>query len=213
VPKHDIFVSAFNSSSRVQSVFEKTPAHRKIWLLHPEYQYSANDFPNDGEIVAPHSNDERIQVDELLKAIEPLDELTLCIDITGFMRHVLIFMIAKLAMSGVRKFTALYSEPESYSKQEATEFSTRTSGVVRPIHGMRANNNDNAQDALLLGIGFDHKLINEVINNKDHVVVYPILGFPPLSPDMFQQSAIRAAQSGGPALEDAWISNRITDCP
>jgi hypothetical protein len=102
----------------------------------------------------------------------------------------------------------VYSEPEAYSKQEATVFSTQTTGRVRAIAGMRLSNNEDAQDALVLGVGFDHALINEVMNNKDHVVVYPILGFPPLSPDMFQQSAIRASHSGGPALEEAWITNR-----
>lgn len=204
----DVFVSAYNSTIRVRSVFESVQSGRKLWLVHPEYQYDDGELPATGEIVRPSSNHELDQVKALLDAIGPLDGLRLCIDITGFMRHVLVFLVAKLAAIGIEQFTALYSEPEAYSKQEATVFSTKSAGKVRAIAGMRLSNNEHAQDALVLGVGFDHALINEVMNNKDHVVVYPLLGFPSLSPDMFQQSAIRAANSGGPALEDAWITNR-----
>lgn len=204
----DVFISAYNSTVRVQSVFDKIPAARKIWLVHPEYQYLEEELPNQVEMVRPTFNDEREQVRALLDFVGPLDGRKICIDITGFMRHVLVFLVAKLNAIGVNNFSAVYSEPEAYAKQEATVFSTKTAGKVRAVAGMRLSNNEHAQDALVLGVGFDHALINEVMNNKDHVVVYPILGFPPLSPDMFQQSAIRAADSGGPALEDAWITNR-----
>ncbi|WP_312530025.1 hypothetical protein [Comamonas sp.] len=205
---YDIFISAFNSAVRVRSVFDKTPAIRKIWLIHPEYKYEENELPNSGELVQPLQNGELEQIQALLEATGDLVGLRVCIDITGFMRHVLVFLIAKLNTLGVNNFTAVYSEPEAYSKQEATIFSNQSTGKVRSIAGMRLSNNEHAQDVLLLGVGFDHTLINEIMNNKDHFVVYPILGFPPLSPDMFQQSAIRASNSGGPALEDAWITNR-----
>lgn len=208
IASYDVFVSAFNDSERVRSVFDNVSATRKIWLVHPEYRYSNAELPDQGEKICPTSNNELDQVKELLDAIGPLVGKKLCIDITGFMRHVLVFLIAKLSSVGISKITALYSEPKAYTKQENTEFTTRTSGTVRAVYGMRPPNNEHAQEALILGIGFDHKLINEVVNNKDHVVVYPVLGFPPLSPDMFQQSAVRAAQSGGAALEDAWIANR-----
>lgn len=208
VEPFDIFISAFNSTVRVQSVFEKIVAKKKIWLIHPEYNYSHNELPTNGYIVIPEGNNELAQVDALLKSIGSLDGCRVCIDITGFMRHVLVFLVAKLNRIGINNFTAIYSEPEAYSKQEATVFTTQTAGKVRAIAGMRLSNDENAQDTLVLGVGFDHALINEVMNSKDHVVVYPVLGFPPLSPDMFQQSAIRASRSGGPALEDAWITNR-----
>lgn len=204
----DVFISAFNTAMRVQSVFEKIPAKRKLWLIHPEYQYSDADLPKNGELVRPVSTDEIEQVKALLDAVAQLQNCRVCIDITGFMRHVLVFLVAKLNVIGVENFRALYSEPETYSKQEATVFSTQTAGRVRPVAGMRMPNDDNAQDVLVMGVGYDHALINEVMNNKDHAKVYPILGFPSLSPEMFQQSAIRASHSGGSALEDAWITNR-----
>jgi hypothetical protein len=206
---HDVFVSAFNSSERVKRVYEQFPAMRKVWIVHPEYGYTDDEMPSNVEIVSPKTNSEPEQVNLLLDALGLLDGKTICIDITGFMRHVLIFLIPMLEGMGVTKITALYSEPESYAKQEATEFSTRTSGTVRTLYGMRLSHDEHSDDALVLGIGFDDKLISEVLNRKDHVIVYPVLGFPSLSPDMFQQSAVRAAKSGAPALDDAWITNRF----
>jgi len=203
-----VFVSAFNSSERVRRVFDGVQADRKIWLVHPEYQYLPFDLPAGETAVFPALVDEVSQVTELLDAIGDPTTMSLCIDITGFMRHVLIFLFAKLAHLGVRDVQVLYSEPDTYTNQEDTVFSTKTSGTVRPVRGMRAVNNENASVVLLLGVGFDHKLISEVMNHKENVEVFPILGFPPLSPDMYQQSALRASASGGQALEDAWLTNR-----
>ena len=205
---HDIFVSAFNSSERVLKVFARIPATEKIWLIHPEYMYRPAEYPTEGTVVAPLLSNEMDQVNSLIQSLGDLNKRSLCIDITGFMRHVLLFLIPKLASKNVAKITVIYSEPDSYSNQEATEFSTRTTGIVRTIHGMRQTNNEHASDALILGVGFDHKLISEVLNSKDQFVVYPILGFPSLSPDMFQQSAVRSARSGAPALDADWITNR-----
>lgn len=208
IAHHDIFVSAFNSSERVRRVYEQISAERKVWLVHPEYQYTNDELPQNQETVVPTANNEAEQVYVLLESLGPLDGKNLCVDITGFMRHVLISLIAGLARVGVGRVTVLYSEPESYAKQEATQFSTSTSGSVRTILGMRQTRNEQAPDALILGVGFDDKLISEVINHKEHMLVYPVLGFPSLSPDMFQQSAVRAARSAAPALDEAWITKR-----
>ncbi|PIG27050.1 hypothetical protein CLU93_1275 [Janthinobacterium sp. 35] len=209
IPHHDIFVSAFNSSARVRKVYEQISADRKLWLVHPEYRYSADQLPKNQDMVVPKANNEAEQVYELLASLGSLDGKTLCVDITGFMRHVLISLMSGLARVGVAQVTVLYSEPESYAKQEATQFSTSTSGTVRTIFGMRQTRNEQAPDALILGVGFDDKLISEVINHKEHLLVYPVLGFPSLSPDMFQQSAVRAARSAAPALDEAWITKRF----
>jgi hypothetical protein len=133
---------------------------------------------------------------------------SICVDITGMMRHVLLFLVAKLAHMGVKEFTALYSEPDAYVKQEETTFSTTTSGVLRPIRGMGGSPHSVGRDHLIIAVGYDHKLISEVANHKDSSVVYPVFGFPSLSADMYQQSAVRASQSGDIALDSEWISNR-----
>ena len=44
--------------------------------------------------------------------------------------------------------------------------------------------------------------------HKDGAEVYPLFAFPSLSPDFYQQSAIRAASSGEVAVPEQWITKR-----
>ncbi len=208
VGKFDVFVSAYNSSDRVRTVFNGVRATKKCWLVHPEYRYVALDLPNDASLIEPTSHDEITQVETMLAAIGPLDGRSLCVDITGFMRHVLVFLIPRLAFGGLKEFTALYSEPVSYVKQEATSFSTTTSGLVRPVRGMYGSPGA-GRDHLITAVGYDHKLISEVSAYKDGVTIHPMFGFPSLSADMYQQSALRAEKSGEVVLRPEWVSNRI----
>lgn len=207
LPHFDVFVSAFNSSDRVNITYQGISATNKYWLVHPEYSYMPIEYPH-GAVVVPSLNDEVCQVDALLDAIGNLDGKTLCIDITGFMRHVLAFLIAKLAYIGVRILTAVYSEPTRYLKQEDTVFSTKSTGRVSPVAGMAGSNSANGVDFLILGVGYDQRLMSEVVNCKDSSTVYPLFSFPSLSPDMYQQSAIRASDGGEAALEENWTANR-----
>lgn len=208
LPQFDIFVSAYNSSDRVGRVFNEVRAQTKIWHIHPEYQYSPLDEPAGFLKSQPSAIDEVAQVNTLLDAMGDLNGKSICIDITGFMRHVLVFLVAKIAHMGICEFTALYSEPMYYTKQEDTVFSTTTSGVPRPVKGMAGSNSSLGTDYLIIGAGYDHKLISEITNQKDNLTVYPLFAFPSLSPDFYQQSAIRASESGAVALEPAWIINR-----
>ena len=208
VPEFDIFISAYNSSDRVRIVFDKVRATKKVWLLHPEYQFSPVEEPANGLKCRPNVSDEVAQIHELLTDIGDLQGKRICIDITGFMRHVLVFLIAKLGVMGIREFTALYSEPMAYRQQENTVFSTRTSGRVGPVRGMAGSNSTTGLDYLIMAVGFDHKMIGQVINHKDNMTIYPLFAFPSLSPDMYQQSAIKSSESGDAALESAWITNR-----
>lgn len=183
-------------------------SRRKIWLIHPEYGYSALEEPTGFPKVVPVGKDEVTQVNALLAEIGDLSGKSICVDITGMMRHVLMFLVAKLAHLGVKEFTALYSEPFAYVKQEETTFSTTTSGLPRPMRGMAGSPYSLGRDYLIIAVGYDHKLISEVANHKDSSTVFPVFGFPSLSPDMYQQSAVRASQSGEVALEPEWVSNR-----
>lgn len=204
----DVFVSAYNSSDRVRIVFDDVRASRKFWLVHPEYGFSELEEPVSGIKVKPAGSDEIRQVNALLDAIGEVAGKSICIDITGFMRHVLVFLVGKLAHIGVREFIALYSEPMAYANQENTIFSTQTSGKVGPVKGMAGSNHSAGVDHLVLGVGFDHKMMGQVLNHKDNMKVYPVFAFPSLSPDMYQQSAVRSSESGDAAMEDAWVVNR-----
>lgn len=206
--RFDIFVSAFNSSDRVRNVFQGVRADKKLWLVHPEYQYAEIELPTGTDWVQPTSLDEVAQIEALLDAMGPLAGRSICIDITGFMRHALVFLLPRLSYAGVTSFTALYSEPMRYLKQEATSFSTTTSGVVRPVRGMYGTPGS-GQDHLLMAVGYDHQLVSEVSTYKDGVTVHPLFAFPSLSPDMYQQSALRAEKSGEVVLRPEWVSNRV----
>lgn len=208
LPSFDYFVSAFNSSDRVGKVFHEIRANRKIWLVHPEYGYQPIERPVGFPCACPVDRNEIAQIDTVLAELGDLTGKSVCVDITGFMRHVLVFLVAKLAHLGLKEFTALYSEPVAYVKQENTTFSTTTSGVPRPVRGMAGSNHSAGRDYLIVAVGYDHKLISEVANQKDSSTVYPVFGFPSLSPDMYQQSAERASQSGDVAIERDWIANR-----
>lgn len=204
----DVFISAFNSSDRINKVFGDIRANRKVWLVHPEYQYLPIDLPVGEEVVAPIATDEVVQVNALLTHLGDLQGQSLCIDATGFMRHVLAFLILKLGALNVLEFTVLYSEPQAYKRQENTAFSTRTSGMVRPVRGTGGSPEPGAHDVLIIGVGYDSKLISEVAAHKDGAEVFPLFAFPSLSPDMYQQSAIRAAASGEVAVPEQWITKR-----
>jgi hypothetical protein len=210
LPVFDMFVSAYNNSDRVRDVFSSVHANRKIWIIHPEYCFSKAELGLTYESIWPNDRNEMQQVDALLTSLGDLTGKSLCIDITGFMRHVLIFLVAKLQYLGIKEFTAIYSEPFAYKKREDTSFSTTTSGSVGPIAGMRGRNSTSALhvDHLIISVGYDYKLIGEVARFKDHAKVHPLFAFPSLSADMFQQSALSSCSSGEVTKNPAWISNR-----
>jgi hypothetical protein len=208
LPQFDIFISAFNSSDRVNEVFARIRAVRKFWFVQPEYQYSPLDLPQGITKIAPTSIDEVAQANALLAEIGDLNGKSICIDITGFMRHLLAYLIARLKAGGILRFYALYSEPVAYIQQEQTAFSTKTSGVVRPVRGMASSMKANAEEALIIGVGFDSKLISQVASSKDAATVFPVFAFPSLSPDMYQQSAVRSSAAGDVALASSWTSKR-----
>lgn len=212
LPQHDVLISAYNTSDRVRDVFSSVPATRKLWLMHPEYCFDRANVGLMEETVWPESRNEVIQVNALLAAIGPLDGRSICIDLTGFMRHVLVFLIAKLEYLGIREFTALYSEPLAYKRREDTAFSTTTSERVGPISGLRGRNlsssADQLTDHLIISVGYDHKLIAQVAEYKNYTRVYPVFGFPSLAADMYQQSAVSSYGSGAVAKSPDWYANR-----
>ncbi|WP_089606337.1 hypothetical protein [Acinetobacter piscicola] len=209
LPSFDIFISAYNLSERVKSLFTQINATQKYWLVHPEYHFTKDKLPipNDFEIISPSATHEKDQVSALIDRMGDINNKTICIDITGFMRHVLIFLIAMLKYKGVVKFTAIYSEPRSYSKAKDTEFGATTE-IVRPISGISQTANSEYTDHLIINIGYDHKMVSQVVSYKDGATFHPLFSFPSLSADMYQQSAMRAALSGSITQHTDWITKR-----
>jgi hypothetical protein len=118
---------------------------------------------------------------------------TICVDITGFIRPYLIFLLRWLAERGVRRFDALYTEPDAYSDREQTRFSDESVVEIRQVAGFEGTHNaDTSNDYLIIGAGFDNELIAQVAENKASSKKIQMFGLPSLRADMYQQNVLRA---------------------
>jgi hypothetical protein len=171
-------------------------ATRKYWLIHNEYEYndaelpSANIFRSAAKNEAPfiRSFVEQFETDLGKKA----RDTSVCIDVTGFMRPHLLFLALYLNARGVRKYDVLYTEPIQYKKKELTTFS-EGSISVRQIAGFEGlNSSDQSNDLLIIGAGYDHRLIKAVAEKKDKADKVQIFGLPSLRADMYQENVLRA---------------------
>jgi hypothetical protein len=189
----DVFISAYNSSERVNTVFRKAPALRKHWVIIPDYRYTKSEYP-DGDVFAPEADHEAdLVLGYAGRAGLELKSQRLCVDITGFTRPCLIFLLRWLHREGIGKFDALYSEPDYYEKKEETRFSDEQVVDVRQIQGFEGNHSSNvSNDLLVVGVGYDHELIAHVAESKGSARKVEVFGLPSLRPDMYQESVLRA---------------------
>jgi hypothetical protein len=205
----DVFISAFNSSERVQLVFAQAAATKKYWVIHEEYDYKVGEVP-PGNVIQL-TEDEASSIKSLVHEIESssgksLAESSICIDLTGFMRPHLLFLTLYLEFLGVRRFDALYTEPERYAKKEKTTFS-EGAVTVRQVAGYEGLNATNhSDDLLIIGSGYDHRLIKAVAEHKDKADKVQIYGLPSLRADMYQENVLNANRAA-----DAIGVNKTTD--
>jgi len=207
----DLFLSAYNSSDRVNRTFSKVTAAEKHWLIHPEYQYEAPEYPDMGRVFAPQSTNEAEFIQEYM-ATSGVDfaRVTVGVDITGFMRPPLMFLLRAFMISGVKRFDALYSEPLRYEKKENTRFSDEQVFEVRQVAGYEGNHAaDVSHDVLIIGSGYDHELIVHVAEHKENTKKVQLLGLPSLRADMYQENVLRAKRAanavGGGARDGAQL--------
>ena len=193
--KWDIFVSAFNPSERVAWVFEQIQATRSIWMVHREYALDESEMPKIGEVVRPDASNEADFIAGFFSevGVAEFGGLRICVDITGFMRPHLMFLIKWLQRYGAASDDVLYSEPVSYSKREETQFSKGSIDAVRQVAGFEGiASRDTSNDLLIVGAGYDDRLIAKVAEDKDKADKIQIFGLPSLRADMYQQNLLRA---------------------
>ncbi len=194
---YDKFLSVYNDSERVKKVFEAIQSKEKHWLILPEYHYFEDDFPKtkseDQYINSyPTGMDEGEIIRDFFKKQRMTPDLSICIDITGFIRPHLIFLLRFLKESNFNKIDFVYSDPESYAKKEDTPF-TVDYVRVKTINGCEGvHETDTTNDLLIIGSGFDDKRIADVSKDKAHARKVQLFGFPSLQPDMYQQNIIKA---------------------
>ncbi|MCC7210310.1 MAG: hypothetical protein E3K40_15030 [Candidatus Brocadia sp.] len=189
----DVFISAFNSTDRVNHVFKKVPSAEKHWLIIPDYEYKTTEYPS-GRVFAPNFNRE---ADFILAYTNDskLDVINkrVCVDITGFIKPYMLFLIKWLFDQKMRVVDVLYSEPGRYKKKEETKFSDEDVTEVRQIQGYEgAHVTDTSNDLLIIGAGYDHELIAHVAESKGSARKVQIFGLPSLRPDMYQENVLRA---------------------
>ncbi|RQH12740.1 hypothetical protein [Bradyrhizobium sp. RP6] len=210
LPEYDILISAFNSSERVRLAFDRIRARNKLWLIHNEYDYSSAELPS-GDCFSSSAATESALVKELVAEIErrtsrTIGDTSICVDCTGFMRPHLIFLTLYLSLRGVRKYDVIYSEPRAYAQKEQTTFS-EGSIRVRQVEGFEGiNSPDQQNDFLIIGSGYDHRLIKAVAENKDKADKVQIFGLPSLRADMYQENVMRAFRAS-----DAIGTNKVFD--
>lgn len=195
----DLFISAFNESERVRTVFDTIKAHERHWMVLPEYGFTEEQLPQHSpeKGVYRYLSDFRNESDYLEGYFDsyPRDYsgLRICVDITGFMRPHLLTLLWRFMLKGVRSLDVLYSEPKHYKKKEQTQFSNEVVMEVRQVSGFEGNHiPDTSNDLLIIGTGYDHELIAQVAESKENTRKIQLFGFPPLRADMYQENVLRA---------------------
>ena len=195
----DLFVSSFNSSERVQSVFDRVQATEKRWLVHEEYGFGIEEFPANS--IRPGDCDEAMFMRAVLGSLGSLLTGAICVDITGMLRPHIMVLLLMLFERGVKRFDVLYSEPSQYLHQERTQFSIPPVIRVRPVLGFEgAHAVGTDHDLLVLGCGYEDRFIGQVSEHKRGAKKVLLYGLPSLMPDMYQESYLssrRAVEAGG----------------
>ena len=97
----DFFISAYNLSDRVAFVFDEIRSKKKFWVVHPEYSYSHSDIEKlskkyERNTIVPSGRGEQEQVDFIMDFLMENGlsvSSKICFDITGFMRHVIVYLV------------------------------------------------------------------------------------------------------------------------
>jgi hypothetical protein len=188
----DVLVSAFNLTPRLKSTFDRIQASQKYWLIHNEYDFQNFELPSDAPLLRSAEWSEAAFVVDALSAVHPLEPTTkLCVDVTGFMRPHLMFLMNFLKSRQIAKFDFVYTEPSQYKRKADTVFASDVV-EVRQVNGFEGvHSADNRDDILVIGAGYDHDLVGHAIDHKSGARLVQMLSLPSLSADMYQESLIR----------------------
>ncbi len=194
----DILISTYLLDERVKKVFDVIHSKQKYWLVHDVYDFQKDECPSPKtgvEIFNTLRNDEAESafISRFIKSLNvQWSKASLCVDITGFIGPTLIFLLLYLKSLGVRKFDAIYSEPDYYSNREETPFSDKNVVEIRQVDGYEGKHVvDNSKDILIIGMGYDYSLINQIAEFKKFSQKIKVFGFPSLKADMYQESILQ----------------------
>lgn len=205
----DLFISAFNLSERLNVVYNKAKANEKYWLVFPEYGFNSIDLPTNLKLINIKRGTEANQLLDVFGEIDLIKYKSekICIDSTGFMRAQLLFLLAYLKKNEFKHVDFIYSEPNHYSKKENTTFSSGSIYETRQVIGYQGINQiSDRKDLLIIAAGYDSSLITRVAQQNENAEIVPLLGFPSLKADMFQENILRTI-----AAEESFTGNSLRD--
>ncbi len=214
---YDLFLSAYNLSDRVRYVYDHVRARDKMWLIHREYDLATKLLP-------PETHFETNALDESSFCVElfarlrdqfiDFPNLSICIDSTGMLRPHLLFLLKLLQRSKVSRFNILYAEPANYKNNENTAFSAGSIYEVRPIQGYEgAPATDSSADFLIIGMGYDDRMIAEVAEDRAKADKHQLFGLPSLRADMYQQSVLRSRLASEELSDPNFAENNRSFAP
>lgn len=203
-PRYDIFLSAFDNCNRTKEIFNRVKSIQKRWFIFPQYKGIKNEELPIENVYNNNCLSESEYFESFIQEFIDNDYKTksICIDITGFIRPHLIYLMKLLSHLDVHQVELLYTEPIHYKEADETKFSGYIDGIQNVEGCSSINNNpDTDNDLLIICAGYDDDLIAKIAQNKGHCQKkYYILGFPSLQPDMYQESILKmenAKQSTG----------------
>lgn len=215
--RFDLFISAYNLSERVRFVFDRVQANEKLWILHDEYDIDVRDHPDEA-CFKTGSEDESSFCNKLADFIGAhygeLKQLSICIDSTGMLRPHLLFFIKLLKNFEVPSIYVTYAEPVTYKNQENTKFSAGAIYEVRPVQGFEGTPaTDTNSDLMIIGMGFDDRMIAEVAEDRAKADKHQVFGLPSLSADMYQQSVLRSRKAADELSDPNFSENKRSFAP
>jgi len=198
--QYDFFFFADDGSSRTIGIVDRINATKKYRIRFPHYgipQYQAISHE-----VIEYSHNNKRENEFFLQLLEDLgDSITgntkICIDMTGFIKPHLFFLIRYFERKGIKSFDCLYSEPQNYRAAEETRFTREIDDDVRLVEGLYSPRPETItdNDLLIVCVGYDSDSMNKVLQNKAKISrVEYILGLPSLQADMYQESALKASE-------------------
>jgi len=192
-----LFISAFSPAERVCAIYERVRADQKDWLIHHEYQFRADEIPDGSFQTGVRREDEYIveYIESRLAGID-LTMKSICVDVTGFMRPHMLYLVHYLNAKGVKRFDVIYTEPGRYERRDATKFASELVHTVRQVAGYEGYaTHDTLHDLLIVNAGYEDRLTAEVAEDRDKARKLILLGLPSLKADMYQQGLLRTLRA------------------
>ena len=175
-------------------VFDAINADQKDWMVAREYGLASSSLPKSGRTFPLASTDESDAILDYFDAYPLNRDEKLCVDITGFLRPQLLFLLGYLFRSGISSVEMLYSEPVAYQQGSATKFASGAS-EIRQVCGYQGSHTpDSEGEYLIVGCGYDAAMMTAIANFRLQATKIQLFPFPALRPHMYQENRLRTEE-------------------